>query len=119
MASNNNFGEIMLDWDGLLRAAEEFADLLGGAEQERQTLASAHSEALRLKGLQELYQARKQEATQQLGDVVAQGKEIAIRLRFLVRGRIGHQDERLTAFGMRPVRKRKGRRKTAAAETEG
>jgi hypothetical protein len=73
-------------------------------------------EALRLKGLQETYQARKQEATQQLGDVVAQGKEVAIRLRSLVRGRMGHQDERLVAFGVRPVRKRKGRRKATASE---
>jgi hypothetical protein len=116
MSSINGFGDVMADWQSLLAAYKQHAELLGDGEVDRAFLAAARARAFELKNLQDSLRARKQEATQQLNQMVQQGKEAAIRMRSLARHRIGPRNEGLVLFGVAPIRKRKGRRAAAAAE---
>jgi hypothetical protein len=114
MSSINGFGDIMIDWDSLLAAYKHHAAILGDAEAERAFLEEARNKAYKLKFLQDSLRAQRQAATQELNDVVRQGKEAAIRLRSLARHRLGPRNEGLSLFRVAPIRRRKGRR--AAAE---
>jgi len=117
MSSINRFGDVMVDWDSLLAAYKQHAELLGIGEEDRALLAQARAQAWELKNLQESLRARKQEATQQLNEVVRQGKEVAMRMRSLARHRFGPRNEGLSQFRVAPIRKRKSRR-AAAEEAE-
>ena len=117
MSSVNGFGDVMVDWESLLAAYKQHAELLGDGEADRALLAEARARALELKNLQQSLRARKQEATQQLNELVRQGKEAAIRMRSLARHRFGTRNEGLSLFKVAPVRKRRSRR-AAAAEIE-
>jgi phage terminase Nu1 subunit (DNA packaging protein) len=115
MSSINGFGDVMVDWASLLAAYKQHAELLGDGEADRAFLAEARARAFELKNLQESLRARKQEATQQLNEVVRQGKEVAMRMRSLARHRFGARNEGLVLFKVAPVRKR---RRRGAAEAE-
>jgi hypothetical protein len=64
------------------------------------------SEARSLKARQELHNALRQELTQKIKDVVARGKEVAITIRAVAKGKIGYRSERLVQFKVAPVRRR-------------
>ena len=115
MSSINGFGDVMVDWQSLLAAYKQHAEVLGDGEADRAFLAEARARAFELKNLQQSLRARKQEATQQLNELMREGKEVAMRMRSLARHRFGPRNEGLVLFRVAPVRKRKGRR---AAEEE-
>jgi hypothetical protein len=117
MSSINRFGDVMIDWDSLLAAYKQHASILGDGEADRAFLEQARNQAFQLKSLQESLQARRQGTTQELNEVLRQGKEAAIRLRSLARHRIGPRNEGLSLFRVAPIRRR-GRRRAAAAEPE-
>jgi hypothetical protein len=73
-------------------------------------LEEARNKAYKLKFLQDSLRAQRQVATQELNEVVRQGKEVAIRLRSLARHKIGPRNEGLSLFRVAPIRRRKGRR---------
>jgi hypothetical protein len=110
MGSINANGEIMSDWRRLLTAWQHHAELLSGAAEDRDVLAQALQEAETLKGVQDRLQAERQAVTQQLNAVLAHGKETAIRIRSLARGKIGPKSEQLVQFRVAPIRPRKNRR---------
>jgi cell division protein FtsB len=116
MGSINAFGAIMADWRRLLGAWQYHAELLSGSVEERDSLAQALKDAEALKAVQDQLQGERQAVTQQLNALVAQGKETAIRIRSLVRSRIGPKSEQLVQFRIAPIRPRKSRRE-ASAET--
>jgi hypothetical protein len=117
MSSINGFGDVMVDWESLLAAYKQHAEVLLDGEADRAFLAEARARAFELKNLQQSLRARKQEATQQLNELVREGKEVAMRMRSLARHRFGTRNEGLTLFNVTPVRKRRSRR-AAAEETE-
>jgi hypothetical protein len=113
VSSINGFSDVILDWDSLIVAYREHADIVVGADEERAALEWARGEAFRLKCLQDSLQAQRQEATQQLNQIIRQGKEVAIRLRSLARHKLGPKNELLTMFRVAPIRKQRRRRRAA------
>jgi hypothetical protein len=106
MASINSYADILADWDGLLEAIQRNPELQPSVETERQALVQSIAEVQGLKARQEELIALRQEVTQQLNGAVARGKETAIRVRSVVRGKIGPKSERLVHFRVAPLRKR-------------
>ena len=114
MSSINSHPDIIRDWQGLLEAAERNPEVQSSIEEERQSLVKSLAEVQAIKARQEQLTALRQEATQQLAAAVARGKEEAIRIRSMVRGKIGPKNERLVHFKVAPLRKRT-RKPVAAA----
>lgn len=100
------------DWEKLLRAAEEFRDQKGMHEH-LDKLQAAYQRLRSLEAERADLQARHQQATQEMGDVKDAGKLAAIEVRSVLKGILGHDNERLVQFGTRPIRKRGPRRKAA------
>ena len=106
MSSINSFADIVQDWQGLLAAAKEHAELLGAVEPEMLSLEQDLAEARVLKARQEAQKAGRQELTQKIRELVSHGKAQAIAIRAVAKGKIGYRNERLVQFGMIPRRKR-------------
>jgi len=106
MANINSFADVMLDWEGLLAALPEDAELQGTLETERAALEKDLTEARALKDRQEAQAAGRQELTQQIKAVVAHGKALAITIRAVAKGKLGYRNERLVRYKVAPVRKR-------------
>jgi hypothetical protein len=107
MSSINSYADIFRDLEGLLDAVERSPDeVQASIEPERQSLALSLTNLQSIKARQEELTALRQEATQQLKVAVTQGKELAIRVRSVVRGKIGPRNERLVHFKVAPIRKR-------------
>ncbi|HEY9419781.1 MAG TPA: hypothetical protein VIW92_00055 [Thermoanaerobaculia bacterium] len=115
MSSINSYADIVRDWAGLLEATQRNPDVQPSVEGERQSLRERLTELQGLKARQEELTALRQEVTQQITEVVKQGKETAIRLRSVARGKIGPKSERLVHFGVAPLRRRT--RKAAVAKS--
>lgn len=113
MASLNSYADVFRDWEGLNEAALRTPEIQAAVEPERLALLESVTECQGLKAQQEELGGRRQEVTQQLKAAVARGKEKAIRLRSVIRGKVGPRNERLVHFKVAPIRPR-GPRKPAA-----
>lgn len=105
--------DLFADWEGLLRAADRFKD------EKRlhvhiEKLQAAHDRLRELQALREELQARQQQATQEMSRIKEAGKTAAIEVRSVAKGILGHSNESLVQFDVRPIRKRGPRRKRAA-----
>ncbi len=109
MPQTNSYPDVTDDWVGVLDAAEKSPDLKPLIETERQALTQVLAEVQGLKGRQSELAALRQDITKQLREAVVKGKELAIQIRSMVRGRIGPRSELLTLWKVAPLRKR-GRR---------
>lgn len=109
MPQTNAYPDVTEDWVGVLDAAEKSPDLQPMIETDRQALTQVLAEVRGLKGRQLELTALRQEVTKQLRETVGRGKELAIQIRSMVRGRIGPRSELLTLWKVAPLRKR-GRR---------
>lgn len=106
------------DWEGLLAAYMDNADLLVAAEPQKLALEAILSEAKTLKDVQQSHAAVRQESTQRLNELMERGREAARRLRGAVKANLGTKNERLVQFKVKPIRKRGSRKSTAPpAET--
>ncbi len=106
MAKSNSYAGVIDDWLGLLEAVERNPEVQPSLDTERQSLASVLKEVQDLKARQEELKALRQEITQKLSETVGRGKEVAIRVRSVVRGKVGPKSERLVHFKVAPLRKR-------------
>lgn len=106
MASINSYADIIRDWVGLLEAAERNADVQPSIEAERQSLTQALSEAQSLKARQDELTAQRQGITQQLYAELSRGKEAAMRMRAVAKGKLGPRNELLVHFNIAPLRRR-------------
>lgn len=113
MPEINSFADVMQDWESLLAALRESPDLQPSLESELQTLESVLAGTRALKARQEMQNAGRQEVTQLIKAGVAQGREVAISIRAVVKGKLGYRNERLVHFRVAPVRPRS--RKAAVA----
>jgi hypothetical protein len=114
MASINSLADVLLDWEGLLAALLEhpaLAEILGS---ERLALERDLAEVRALRARQEAQRAGAQELTQRIKGLVTHGKEVAITIRAVAKGKLGYRNEGLVHFKVAPVRKRP--RKTVAVE---
>ena len=105
--------DIALDWRGLIDAADRNPDLLPIVQGERDALEQFLGTFEIQKATQDELTGMRQEVTQKLVATLAQGQEVAIRIRSVVRGKIGPRSERLAQFKIPPIRSRP---RTAAVE---
>lgn len=98
--------DIALDWRGLLEAVGRNSEVVPIVETESQALAAALGELEFLKARQEELGALRQETTQMLNAAVARGRDLAIQIRSLARGKLGPRSERLSHFKVSPIRRR-------------
>jgi hypothetical protein len=106
MPNVNSFADITHDWEQLLRAFIDNAQILAPAEPQRAGLEQLLTRARQVKGRQDSHTALRQEATQELSDVLKDGLEQARRLRGMIKGLLGTKNERLVQFSVAPIRPR-------------
>lgn len=104
------------DWEGLLRAAAQHKDKKN-LHVHLDKLQAAHDRLHELEALREDLKARRQQATQEMGEVKDAGKLAAIEVREILKVILGHRNEGLVQFNMRPLRKRGPRKKAAPKPT--
>jgi hypothetical protein len=98
--------DTLREWESLLDAFASNAPDLGLVELYRKALAECLDKAKQAKSDQELHGAKRQASTRTLNEALLEGKDQAIRLREAVRAALGPTTERLTQFGIRPLRRR-------------
>ena len=98
--------DIMRDWEGLIEAVLRSPEVLPSVEEERLLLFQILGDVQGLKARQEELTALRQETTQKLLDTIARGKEVAIQIRSVLRGKVGAYNERLAYYKIAPIRRR-------------
>ena len=114
MASKTSFKRAAPDLQGLLNACRENEAILPDLTVERTSLELSLGRATTLWERQESLTAARQETTQLLQKALQESREMAEKLRDLVRGKIGRRNERLVQFKIAPFRK--ATRKAAAVK---
>jgi hypothetical protein len=108
----SSHADVVDDWEGLLTAARNQVEKLPDIGRHISALELVLGQTKAMKAQQDSFTAARQEATQELKKLVAEGRDLAIRLRGAVKAEIGPRSERLVQFNMKPIRKRP--RKTKA-----
>jgi len=106
MSSVNAHADVARDWKGLLDSTEKSPDVLPSVETERLSLSQTLELFETLKAQQEQLTALRQATTQQIREVIARGKDLAIQIRSVLRGKVGHRSERLVHYKIAPTRRR-------------
>jgi hypothetical protein len=106
MPGKNAFDAVVGNLGGLLDAIERNPEVQPSVEAERQSLSAELTEIQGLKARQAELTALRQEVTQQLNAALIRGKDAALRVKSVVRGKIGPRSERLVHFRVAPLRKR-------------
>jgi hypothetical protein len=121
MGKVSSQADVMTDWEALLDAVQKNPDLQPSVETERQSLAQSLVDVQGLKGRQNELRGLRQEITQQLAAAIQKGKDLAITVRSVVRGKVGPRNERLVHFDIAPIRspRRKKKEKEPAGEASG
>ena len=114
----SSYAEVIKDWEALLAAALEHALNLPDAERHRIAFQEHVARTKEMKARQDSLTAARQETTQALRKLVLEGKDLAIRLRGVVKANLGPRSEGLVQFGIPPIRKR-ALRKTATKPPDG
>ena len=99
----NAYADHLKRWDVILVAAEANAGE-PGFEDLRFQLDAAFGAARGALAQQALLRSQLQQATRDLDDFMANGKEAYSRLRRVVKGRYGLRSEKLAEFGLQPLR---------------
>jgi hypothetical protein len=102
----SSYSDLIREWERLLSAVLLNALSLPSAEVFRVSLAEILPKVKDAKARQDALQADRQAVTQELEGLIAQGKEISIRLRGVARADLGPRNEQLVHFGVAPLRKR-------------
>jgi signal transduction histidine kinase len=116
MATINAYGVLFREWESLVNACQENATALGDVESLRTPLVSILARLKELKSRQENLEGARQQTTQEIRELVEEGREVVRRLRVYAKARLGTRSERLTQFGVAPLRKR-GSRKAALTKS--
>ena len=98
--------DIAQDWKGLLDSTEKSPEVLPSVETECQALSQLLNKFLVLKAQQDELTAKRQETTQQLNETIDQGKDVAVQIRSVLRGKVGPRNERLVQYKIAPLRRR-------------
>ena len=105
MPTNNSYAVLLNNWQQTLSAVDKTPDLQPSVETERQALIQSVAEVETLLRRQQELIALKQRATQELKEARERGREMDIKLRSMVRGKLGHKNELLVQFNVAPQRK--------------
>ena len=119
MSKPNSHADITADWEELIQAVQGDPEVQPTVDTDRQSLAQSLTTVQGLKVRQNDLKGQRQAVTQQLKGEVAKGKETAIKIRSMTRGKIGPKDERLVSFKIAPLRKRPRKPKDQTAKKPG
>lgn len=114
MKKINSQADVMADWKELLQAVQSDPEVQPSVTAESQSLTQSLAQFQSLKARQNELRGLRQEVTQQIKATIVAGKETAIRVRSVVKGKIGPKNERLVHFNVAPLRKRPRKSKAAA-----
>jgi hypothetical protein len=106
MSNAQSFAELMEDWEALRLAVLDNAPNLPDVQRAQAAFELILPQIKEMKARQDSLTAARQEATQSLNKLLADGRELAIRLRAVVKSNLGPKSERLVQFGVAPLRKR-------------
>ena len=106
MAREPKYGVTLNGWERLLGSMEANAGDLPQLETYRAQLKTMLDAAREASAQQAALAANKQETTQRLQSVLADGRKLANFLRNGVRQRYGNRSEKLVEFGLNPLRTR-------------
>lgn len=98
------YAKIFRDWEGLIGSCIQHASLVPGVESLRAELEVVLTRAREAKVLQESLAGSRAATTQQLQDMVVDGRELARKIRHFVRVPLGSRNELLRSFGITPAR---------------
>lgn len=116
MPNADVFFRVVGDLEGLAGAVDENMAILPDVKTERTALSESLTKIKALKERQISLTAARQETTQQLLKALAEGRQVAERLRDAVKFKIGRRNERLVQFNIAPLRRRS--RKPVVVEKE-
>lgn len=103
-----SLADSLREWDSLLTGVDENEALDVAYLRELRTRLAAAVEAIRqLAAEQADLEARRRGVTQQLRITRQTGEDIAVELRSAIRGLLGHRNERLVRYNIRPTRRRR------------
>lgn len=105
MPKINSYAKAFRDWEALLAAAQNL-EATPDVERHRAALEQHLAEMKTVRDQQNLYNANRQAASQQLAQMLKDGRELAIRLRRVAAANLGPKNEMLVLFGVSPIRSR-------------
>ena len=115
MAKTTRSANDLKEWDLLTTAVAANAPDLPQAEIPRAALVTLRDEMRTLVVEQSLHKANKQQASQRMAKIHAEGSKLATILRFLVKQHYGSRNDKLVELGIQPFRGR-SRKATPAVE---
>jgi hypothetical protein len=104
--NNSSFADFIHDWEQLLAALDTNAGELPDVSAHRQPLELVLVNAKAISARQDAHRAGLGQATRELEAVMTDGRDSANRLRNFLRSHYGSRSDKLTEFGVKPVRKR-------------
>ena len=105
MPAINSYAKAFRDWEALLAAAQNL-EASPDVERHRVALEQHLTQMKQVRDQQNLHIANKQAASQQLAQMLKDGRELAIRLRRVAGANLGPKNEMLVLFGISPIRSR-------------
>jgi hypothetical protein len=103
-----SLADSLKEWDSLLAGVDENEALDVPHLRELQARLAAVAQATReLATEQADLEGRRRAVTQQLGLTRQSAKDIAVELKSAIRAQLGHRNERLTRYNIRPTRRRR------------
>jgi hypothetical protein len=108
-------GSLFRDWESLIGAFDHNPDLLISVETIKGELEASLAQARALKVEQENLTGLRKAVSQRLLQTLAVGREAVHKLRSYVITRLGPRSERLTQFGITPIRSRSVSRTSVTA----
>lgn len=106
MKSNSQDDQVQ-DWTELLKAAQENETELDDAAPLIAALADIQAYAVSLRSRRDALVVSAREATRQMNEAFAAGRDAAIALRSYIRAVLGPRSEKLLCYRIKPIRKRR------------
>lgn len=100
--------DTLKEWDSMLGALDNMEELDKPALQELRDELAAMYQAVRALAEEQAYlEGRRLAITQQLRITRRRGQDLTIKVKAAVKAELGHRNELLMRFGIRPVRSRR------------
>jgi hypothetical protein len=109
--SETSWTGIMTTWDRLLAAVEANRQDLPQVEALHVELEASLTDLRILHARRATLQREMLVRTQELKILAAQGRDLAIRIRYVIRARYGFRSDKLLEFGIKPIPERRPRRR--------
>lgn len=117
MAKETTYKGMLGDWEQLITMLTDNTAELPHLEVSRRRLEEFLKQGLEIAAKQAMLRAEKQDASQQMKTVIAEGQRLTKVLRLSVKQHYGIRSEKLTAYGIQPFRGRKKAKPEEPAET--